>query len=150
MMTFDEQLAALGKDPSRVMRRLKEIFPHDGVSDMDHDAEIRMRLGTAWNRAASWEFDTLLKARFNQNQWLSTWFQSYIGGLSDPDGKLTHQWVKAQWKSNYERIKTAERAREWAEVVLGLKIKTNRMHFGSLGYDMSKMSQEWLDQPCKY
>ena len=149
-MTFDEQLAALGKNPAYVLQGLKKIFPQNEASDTDHDAEIMMRLGTAWRRPASWEFDTLIKARFKQNSWLGSWFQSYVGGISDPDNLLTSQWVKSNLQYCYEAMKTPEAARVLAEAALGLRVKTNREHFGSFGYDLSKMDPAWLDQPCKY
>ncbi len=47
-------------------------------------------------------------------------------------------------------MKKPESARAWAEVALGLRLKTNRMHFGGMGFDLSKMDPSWLDQECKY
>ena len=120
-MTFDEQLAALGKDRKYVLGRLKKIFPYQGFdADKDHEWEVGSRLHEAWTRAASWEFDTLIKAKFNRNHWLGIWFQSYVGGIDDPLGTLDWMWVEDRYKINHHSISRPETARETAEKAIAL------------------------------
>ncbi len=143
-MTFEEQLLALGKNRKHVLKRLKELFPFDDCKesypDKDHEWFVGMHLNTAWHRAGSWEFKTVLDARFNYNHWLAPWYQSYIGGLPDPSGIFTWQWVHGQWHYNFKNIQTSEIAREWAEGALGLRPITNGMRFR--GYDLSDNSEK--------
>jgi hypothetical protein len=148
-MDFDQKLALLGKDRRRVIQKLKRIFPiRAGGDNQDPDLEIEMRVSGAFSRPASWEFRELQKGF--SDKWLAGWFQAYVGGLPDPTGKLDSVWVKSQLKYSYEAMKKPESARAWAEVALGLRLKTNRMHFGGMGFDLNKMDPSWLDQECKY
>lgn len=150
-MTHEDQLAALGKNRKRVLERLKKIFPKcDLHPDRDHEWEVGVSLQTAWNRAASWEFDRLLEAKFNYNHWLAPWFQSYIGGVPDPHNIFTWRWVQDQLDNNYENMRTAESARIWAEAIVGIRPMTNRLWLGRGDFDLSKMDSAWLDAECKY